>query len=182
MRVARLAAVTPTARSSLTLAVLVLLMVGAALWGWRALTEPFPEAEDPAPCVDTEVGKGDRVTTEDVLVNVLNGSGRQGLASATMADFTNRGFAPGTTGNAEEDLPPESGVQIISDNRRDPAVQLVLRQFRGGQIVRGDSPDPGVTVVMGNAFEKMGPPVNAIKARAATSYCQSTGITVDEAP
>jgi hypothetical protein len=174
--------VTPTARSSLTLAVLVLLMAVGALWGWQAFTAPFPEAEDPAPCVDTEVEKGDRVTTEDVLVNVLNGSGRQGLASATMADFTNRGFAPGSTGNADEDLPPDSGVQVISDDRRDPAAQLVLRQFRGGQIVRGDSPDPGITVVMGNAFQEMGPPVNAVRARAATTYCRSTGITVEGAP
>lgn len=173
---------TAAARSAATLVVLGLLLVVAALWGWNAVTEPFPEREDPPPCVDVTVAKGDRVTTEDVLVNVYNGSDRQGLAGATIADLQTRGFVPGETGNADLVRGQGKGVQIWTDDRRSPAVALVERQFAGATVIRrADLPADGVVVVMGDEFTRLRkPPVSSVKAARESSYCQATGTTLEE--
>lgn len=163
----------------LTLAVLGLLLVAAATWGWFALTAPLPSADEQALCEETTVSRGDVVRAEDVLVSVFNGSPRQGLASATMAQLTNRGFFAGETGNADRRLPAGSGIRIHADDPRDPAVRLVLAQFRGGRVVEGDALGPGVVVIMGQAYQEMGPPVRRVKVRQEATYCQATGVVVE---
>lgn len=170
------------ARSATTLLVLGLLLVVAAVWGWNAATEPFPELEEPPPCVDVTVSKGDRVTTEDVLVSVFNGSNRQGLAGATIAELQTRGFLPGSTGNADLVRRKGAGVQIWTDDRRSPAVDLVNRQFAGATVVEQDElPGDGVVVVMGDAFTQLRkPPVSSVKVKRESTYCQATGTTLEE--
>lgn len=173
---------TAPARSAATLAVLCLLLVAAAVWGWNAATEPFPKLEDPPPCVDVTVAKGDRVTTEDVLVSVFNGSDRQGLAGATVAELQTRGFLPGETGNAKLVRGKGSGVQIWTDDRRSPAVDLVHRQFASATVVEQDKlPGEGVVVVMGDAFTQLRKPVvSSVKVNRESTYCQATGTTLEE--
>ena len=39
------------ARSTITLAVLTMMLVVGALWGWSAMTAPLPEKSDPPTCV-----------------------------------------------------------------------------------------------------------------------------------
>jgi hypothetical protein len=170
------------ARSAVTLVVLCLLLVVAAVWGWNAVTEPFPERADPPPCVDVTVVKGDRVTTEDVLVSVFNGSNRQGLAGATSAELQTRGFFPGDTGNADLVKGKGNGVQIWTADRRSPAVDLVNRQFAGATVVeQADLPGDGVVVVMGDAFTRLRQPqVSSVKVKRESSYCQATGTTLEE--
>jgi hypothetical protein len=53
--------VTGALKSALTLAVLVLLVLVAAAWGWSALTQPFPQEEPVAICEDTAVTAGSEV-------------------------------------------------------------------------------------------------------------------------
>ncbi len=48
-------------KSALTLAVLAVLVLVAALWGWAALTAPFPEDEPVAICEDETVTAGSEV-------------------------------------------------------------------------------------------------------------------------
>ena len=170
------------ARRATTLAVLGLLLVVATVWGWNAATEPFPELKEPPPCVDVSVAKGDRVATEDVLVSVFNGSDRQGLAGATIAELQTRGFLPGDTGNARLVRRQGSGVQIWTDDRRSPAVDLVRRQFADATVLeRSDLPGEGVVVVMGDAFRRLRKPVvSAVRATRESSYCQATGTTLEE--
>jgi len=173
---------TSALRSATTLLVLGLLLAVAAVWGWNAATEPFPEREDPPPCVDVEVEEGDRVTTEDVLVSIFNGSNRQGLAGATIAELQTRGFVPGETGNADLVKGRGRGVQIWTDDRRSPAVALVERQFAAATVIRrAELPAEGVVVVMGDDFTRLRrPPVSSVKAPRDASYCQATGTTLEE--
>jgi hypothetical protein len=170
------------ARSAATLLVLCLLLLVAAVWGWNAATEPFPELKDPPPCVDVTVSKGDQVTTEDVLVSVFNGSNRQGLAGATIAELQTRGFLPGDTGNADLVRRRGSGVQIWTDDRRSPDVDLVNRQFASATVIEQDElPAEGVVVVMGDAFTQLRkPPVSSVKVKRESTYCQATGTTLEE--
>lgn len=166
---------TPLARSSLTLAVLVVLLVVGALWGWNAATKPFPRTEDPPPCTDTTVARGDTVVPEQVLVSVFNGSKRQGLAGATMDQLEERGFAPGRTGNADLARGGGDGVQIWSADPENPAVQLVARQFASPRVVEGEALGDGVVVVMGDAFTRLTQPVRSVKVRGEHTFCSATG-------
>lgn len=166
---------TPLARSSLTLVVLVLLVAVGGLWGWHAATEPFPRSEEPPPCTDTTVGRGDTVVPEQVLVNVFNGSKRQGLAGATMDQLEERGFATGRTGNADLVQGGGDGVQIWSDDAKNPAVQLVARQFASPRIVEGEALEDGVVVVMGDGFTRLTQPVRSVRVRGEHTFCSATG-------
>lgn len=173
---------TSSARTAATLAGLLLLLGVAAVWGWQAATAPFPSREEPAPCVDVEVSKGDRLLTGDVLVSVFNGSDRQGLAGATAAKLQTRGFVPGDTGNVDLAKRRGDGVQIWTEDKKDPAVRLVARQFAAATVVRrAELPGSGVVVVMGDDFTRLRTPaVKRIRVPADSTYCQATGTTLEE--
>jgi hypothetical protein len=73
-------------RSLVTLATLGVLLFVAAVWGWAALTEPFPSNEESV-CVDQSFEAGEKVKPADVTVSVLNAGTRNGLASLTINLF-----------------------------------------------------------------------------------------------
>ncbi len=161
------------ARSAATLLGLCVVLVVATLWGWSAATAPFPQEEQLPICVDTDVAAGEEVFTDNVVVDVYNGSKRQGLASATQDQLVERGFVPGASSNAPE---PSKATVIITSDPDSPAVQLVQRQFRGAKVVEGDELGKGVTVVVGQGFTSLRPKVTRkVAAAAASSYCKATG-------
>lgn len=141
-------------RTGATLGVLGMLLVVAALWGWRAMTTPLPDAAPPPICVDNRIRAGQQVFTGQVAVSVYNASRQDGLASRTMNQLVNRGFVSAGTGNAPRDT-SFRGVQIWSDNPEDPAVQLVSRHFRRVEITSGPQLGEGVTVVVGDRRGKL---------------------------
>lgn len=101
---------TGAVKSALTLGVLTLLVVVAAVWGWAALTEPLPQEEPVVICEDTAVATGEEVRRDQVVVSVFNGSGRSGLAGATSAQLAERGFVEGDVGDSRcPPPPPRSG-------------------------------------------------------------------------
>ena len=124
------------ARSGLTLLGLGLLLAVASVWGWGALTKPFPKDEPVAICEDTAVTAGSEVRRDQIVVSVFNGSKRAGLAGATSAQLAERGFVQGDVGDAPA---PAASTQIWADDPTNPAVQLVQRQFRQAKVVPGDA-------------------------------------------
>lgn len=161
------------ARSALTLLGLCVLLVAGAAWGWVALTKPFPK-DDPVPvCSDTSVAAGTEVRRDQVVVSIFNGSKRSGLAGATRAQLSERGFVPGDVGDAPQ---PSATTQIWTDDPKNPAVQLVRRQFRKAKVVPGDRLGIGVVVVVGEKFKTLRPQqVESVVAKTDTTYCQATG-------
>ena len=151
-------------RSAATLAGLCLLMLVATVWGWNALTQPFPKNTPPPDCVQTKIAAGERVFPEQVVISLFNASTRSGLASATSADLSDRGFVIAESGNAPSKSVP---TQILTSDPQNPAVRLVQGQFKGAQIVPGDSLRPGVTVLVGEAFA--GLRVKGVKSVAAAT-------------
>jgi len=160
-------------KSALTLAVLGLLVVVAAVWGWAALTEPFPQDEPVAICEDTDVAAGGEVRRDQVVVSVFNGSDRSGLAGSTMAQLAERGFVEGDVGDAPL---PAASTQIWSSEPTNPAVLLVQKQFKQARIVTGDPLGVGIVVVVGEKFQTLRKKqVESVIAESDATYCRATG-------
>ncbi len=164
---------TGAVKSALTLGVLTLLVVVAAVWGWAALTEPLPQEEPVAICEDTALTAGAEVRRDQVVVSVFNGSGRSGLAGATSAQLAERGFVEGDVGDSPL---PAATTQIWAADPTNPAVQLVQRQFKQAKVVQGDALGPGVVVVVGEKFQSLRKKqVESVVAEADATYCRATG-------
>lgn len=164
---------TAALRSGLTLLVLALLVVVAAVWGWAALTEPLPKEEPVAICEPTDVAAGGEVRRDQVVVSVFNGSKRAGLAGSTMAELAERGFVEGDVGDAPL---PATSTQIWSSEPDNPAVLLVQQQFKRARIVPGDAIGDGVVVVVGEKFTALkSTQVESVPVEADATYCQATG-------
>jgi hypothetical protein len=103
-------------------------------------------------CTTTQVGKGQRLTAKNILVNVYNAGSVEGLASRTLTTLKARGFRGGIASNAPAGIVTRS-VMILTPNKAAPQVQLVARQFRG-PIAYGRPHDvaAGVSVVVGDSF------------------------------
>jgi hypothetical protein len=156
-------------RSLVTLAGLGVLLLVAAVWGWSALTEPFPGDEDSV-CVDRAFEEGEQVGRGDVTVSVLNAGTRNGLASLTMNLFEEAGFAPGQEGNATD--AKVRTAQIWTDDRTDPAVKLVKSHLGpGARVVLREPSTAGVQVVVGDDFEDLVKGRRSVRAASATTVC-----------
>lgn len=164
---------TAGARSGLTLLSLGLLLVVATVWGWSALTEPLPKDEPVAICEDTAVTAGSEVRRDEIVVSVFNGSGRSGLAGATIAQLEERGFVAGDVGDAPQ---PIASTQIWADDPTNPAVRLVQQQFKRAKVVSGTQIGAGVVVVVGEKFKTLRPKqVESVVVEADATFCKATG-------
>jgi LytR cell envelope-related transcriptional attenuator len=159
------------ARSGLTLASLALLVVLMALWGWSAMTQPFPGQTEAPRCLDEIVQPGERVFPGQVTVSVFNASGREGLAGRTLAEFTDAGFGRGHTGNA----PPQARVArvaIWSLSPSSPDVRLVASRLGPAtQVVRREGLGVGVTVVVGDAFTRLVKGPRSVRVTQEAEIC-----------
>ena len=157
-------------RSLVTLAVLGVVLVLAAVWGWRAISEPFPQEAKPAVCVDREFAKGDRITRRDVTVSVLNAGTRVGLAGLTMDLLVEAGFREGSEGNTPGKRRVDR-VEIWTEEPASPAVRLVASHFGGAKVVRRAADAPGVLVVVGDGFDDLVRGQKSVTAKGEVSVC-----------
>lgn len=156
-------------KSALTLLVLGALLLLGGVWGWQAVTKPFPSSEPPPLCTDVTVPAGEQVFGDQVAVSVFNGSDRNGLAGATMERLEERGFVGADSDNAPVKI---NGVQIWTDEPRNAAVRLVARQFKNATIVSGEQLGRGVVVVVGEAFKSLRKKeVESVTAVESSTFC-----------
>ena len=158
-------------RSFATLAVLGLVLVLAAVWGWSAATQPFPERAGPPVCVDREFERGEKVSRGDVTVSVHNAGTRVGLAGLTMNLLVDAGFAEGSEGNARGGR-KVARAQIWTDEPRNPGVRLVASHLgKQVKVVKREHDAPGVLVVVGDRFEDLAKGRRTVTARAPATVC-----------
>jgi hypothetical protein len=162
------------ARSALTLLGLAVLVVLGGLWGWSALTQPFPgETTPPTPptCVATVVQAGEKVSPEQVTVSVFNASDRDRLASRTMAEFVNAGFVEGDTGNAPNSA-RVARAAIWAPSAGSPDVRLVKSRLGPAtRVVRREGPGIGVTVLVGDRYSGLVKGRPSVKALDEVEIC-----------
>jgi hypothetical protein len=143
-------------RTLITLAFLAVLMLGGVTWGWAQVSEPFPGRADAPTCVDTAYAAGDEIFVQDVTVSVLNASSREGLASRTLQQLEEAGFAGGKTDNAPKGTTLTAPAEIWVDDVDNPGAALLRRRV-GKVPVRSDvsNPVPGITLVVGDGFGEL---------------------------
>jgi len=152
--------VTQAVKTSLTLAVLALLVAVGASWGWSALTAPLPKLAEAPTCVETPIEPGDTITPAQVTVSVLNAGKRVGLATRTMTALTGQGFNKGDRGNAPSGT-AVGNAQIWTDDPTSPAVALVASRI----------PRVGVVLVVGDRFDAVRQGVPSVRAVKGTTIC-----------
>ena len=159
-------------RTVITLCALVALLLVGVTWGWSAVTEPFPEAVETPICTDVAVPAGTKVYPDQVLVSVANAGGEEGLAGRTMTLLTDVGFGRGDTTNAPDDAQVDF-AEVWTDDEDDPAAKLV-RSWLGkeAEVVVRPSDLPGVTVVVGEDFEKLAKGRPWAQSDADAEICQ----------
>ena len=159
------------ATSAITLAVLVVLFVIGVAWAWSTVTDPFPEKEEQPACSDSSFAAGDRVTPGNVLVNVFNASGTDGLARETMDALVRKGFAEGVISNTAANT-GKTGAVIWSSDPDGPGARLV-RTYLGKDTPVSDqaTADPGITIVVGEGFVGIRDGKTGVKATDDAVVC-----------
>jgi LCP family protein required for cell wall assembly len=92
---------------------------------------------------DQDEGKTEELayTPDKTTVDVVNGTDINGLAAAVSAVLTNKGFAPGTTGNTAGG--PATSSQVQAAKADDLGAQAVSKELGGLPIVEDASVAPG---------------------------------------
>ena len=143
-------------RTAITLAALAALMLFGITWGWAQVSKPFPGKVDAAICVDTAYKAGQQLFVQDVTVNVFNASDREGLATRTLAELTDAGFAAGLTDNAPKGTSLSAPAEIWVKDLDDPAAKLLRPRVGKVPVVEHtDNSDAGITLVVGDGFEDL---------------------------
>lgn len=159
-------------RSALTMAVLGVLLLVMLVWGWSSATAPLPGSEeDSGACEPFTVIAGERLDSSQVEVSILNAGNREGLAGEVMDGLVERGFRPGSSGNAPTGT-EVAKVQIWASDKRDPAVELVRKALpQPAPVVDTEVNAPGVVVVVGNDFGELREGRTSITADQDGSVC-----------
>lgn len=158
-------------KSVVTLSSLGVLLIVGGLWGWSAMTEPFPKRSDPPVCVDHTFAKGDPIRRQDVTVSVWNAGTRNGLAGLTMELLTDAGFAKGREGNAPRRAKVERAQIWTSLPADHPAVRLVASHLGNPDVKRRNPDMPGVLVVVGNKFKDVTKGPRRVVAEETVEVC-----------
>jgi LCP family protein required for cell wall assembly len=104
------------------------------------------------------------ISTEKVNVNVLNGSGVQGIAGTTSAALSSRGFNvlstdSATTPSGAPDYNYTTSIVEYHGPADLAAAETVAAQLKDVKLRVNASLNPGdVTLILGSQFTKLGPP------------------------
>ena len=144
--------------TTVTLAVLFLVLAGMAVYGYKAATAPLPGSEATAknPCSADEKQVKKFLRRGDVQVSVFNAGDRSGFAGTTLQKMESAGFRGGNAGNAPEGTHVRRAV-VWTTKRDDPAARLVALAVGGRTpiVVTKSDLGPGIDVLVGNRFNKL---------------------------
>ncbi|HEY1134277.1 MAG TPA: LytR C-terminal domain-containing protein [Nocardioides sp.] len=164
----------PRVRTAVTMSVLVVLLLGAGIWGWGRLTAPIPEAElggaSSGICTPRDYAAGATLTATDVVVNVYNASGRSGLAQQTMTELTSRGFTAGQTGNAPGDA-DVARVEIRASNVESTAVGILRANLGDPVVVTLDEEVDAISLWIGPGWDELKGEEGSRTVPVAESIC-----------
>ena len=135
--------------------VLLLVLGGMAVYGFRSALAPLPDRSSSDPtCSKTETEVQRFLRRGEVQVSVFNAGNKEGLAGKTLLKVEAAGFKAGNSGNA----PGSAGVRravVWTTQPNDTSARLVALAF--GQRTRVEVTEtdlgPGIDVIVGNRFK-----------------------------
>ena len=144
--------------TTVTIAVLFLVLAGMAIYGFRAATAPLPGSGSTTknPCSADEKQVKKYLRRGDVQVSVFNAGDRSGFAGSTLEKIEDAGFRGGNAGNAPEDARVVRAT-VWTTKPDDPAARLVALSLGGRTpiVVTKTDLGPGIDVLVGNRFNKL---------------------------
>ena len=142
--------------TAVTLVVLLIVLGGMAVYGFRSALAPLPGGDSSAApsCSANEKEVQKFIKRSDVQVSVFNAGSRSGLASQTLEKVEAAGFVGGNSGNA----PGSASVRralVWTTEPNDTSAKLVALAFGPGTRIEVTETDlgPGVDVLVGNRFK-----------------------------
>ena len=163
-------------RQRVTMAVLVLLVIGAGLvaaglyLGAIGGTSKKVDALSPTPCSTTPPA----LVPGRVKVNVYNATGRDGLAASTSTGLRLRGFVIGAVANDPARAKVKGPALIRHGRKGSAAANLVAAQVPGAKLAVDKRTSAVVDLVLGSTFKKLGPTPSAAATTAAPACVLST--------
>jgi hypothetical protein len=147
-------------KTPITLLVLLVLLLGAAFYGWKTIISPATESDNtasqgPSKQCDRvqQFRRGQVIRAHDVIVNVYNAGSIANLAEDTLTLLKRQGFKSGVFDNAPSRV-SATNVTILTAGKVTPQARLVAKQFKGVvQYSRGSVIDPGINVIVGDDFK-----------------------------
>lgn len=142
--------------------VLILVAIGVfvagGVVGFNLLTSSATTTVAAPTCAPRTIKPGEDVTPNLVIVNVYNASRTAGLANRVGVLMQRRGFLTGTVANNPTTI-ETANVVILTDDKLDPRVVVVRKQFTGKVSYKGPpaglDPD-GVSVLVGSNYATEG--------------------------
>ncbi|MGL5406865.1 MAG: LytR C-terminal domain-containing protein [Propionibacteriaceae bacterium] len=129
-------------KTPLTLLLLLCFICVAGKWGWKNLTAPAPTPPlKPCTTIATEV-----LSSNQVTVNIYNGSTERGRASGIAANMKASGFIIGTVGNSSERITQTIIRGAANDN---PEVKLAAGFFQNPIIEADGRIDHSIDILVG---------------------------------
>jgi hypothetical protein len=143
--------------TAITLVVLLFVLAGMALVGYRQLTAPLPAGPSASPtCNGPEKEVQGFIKRGEVQVSVFNASKRSGLAATTLDKVEQAGFVGGNAGNAPGSAKVRRAI-VWTTEQDDVKAKLVATAFGPRTRIRVTKTDlgPGIDVLLGDKFEGM---------------------------
>ncbi len=156
-------------RTTITMLLLLGLVAGATYYAWQIVTEPAASEDEPVvttPVCAVPVPE-DPPPPESISLNVYNGTDRSGLANQVAREMRDIGFV--TLDVANDPLGRSvTGVAEIRAAEQDENVTYVMSQLPGSVFLADERQDDTIDVVLGQAFERVGPQSDEPDAESTT--------------
>jgi LytR cell envelope-related transcriptional attenuator len=138
-------------RGPFTLLVLVVLLSGAAWYGYDSVLDVAPAPGPTEVCSTPKPHQKQRISAQSVTINVYNAGRISGLADRTADLLRQRGFTVADVGNDPYDSKIKK-VEVRGRNKDAPEV-LLVGEHLAGETRRGDHrTDTSVDVILGNEY------------------------------
>jgi LytR cell envelope-related transcriptional attenuator len=141
--------------TAITLVVLLLVLGGMAVYGYKSALAPLPEGgSTPEECSEAEKEVSKFLRRNEVQVSVFNAGNREGLAGKTLEKLEVAGFRAGNSGNAPGSAQVRRAV-VWTTAPNDSSAKLVALAFGRRTRVEVTETDlgPGIDVLVGNRFK-----------------------------
>ena len=116
-------------------------------------TKPKPTASPTPTPTPTPTGPALSVAPSGITVNVLNGTGQNGLANAVAAKLTRQGFHIGTIGDADNSDYTQSVVKYGSEKKQ--SSQTVAASIPGAIRQEDPTATTSITLIVGANYTKV---------------------------